>query len=75
MPLTRPPPAPKTEGYPLAGRWGVNILEDARHWIGLLQYNLFGATIQEILSKEKNLAPKESNIGKAQRTVFRNFIL
>jgi hypothetical protein len=20
--------------------WGVNILEDARHWIGLLQYNL-----------------------------------
>ncbi len=19
--------------------WGVNILEDARHWIGLLQYN------------------------------------
>ncbi len=30
-------------GYTLAGRWGVggvNILEDARHWIGLLQYNL-----------------------------------
>ncbi len=29
-------------GYTLAvqGRaWGVNILEDARHWIGLLQYN------------------------------------
>ncbi len=27
--------------YTLAGRWGwgVNILEDARHWIGLLQYN------------------------------------
>ncbi len=22
------------------GGWGVNILEDARHWIGLLQYNL-----------------------------------
>jgi hypothetical protein len=20
--------------------WGVNILENARHWIGLLQYNL-----------------------------------
>jgi hypothetical protein len=20
--------------------WGINILEDARHWIGLLQYNL-----------------------------------
>ncbi len=30
-------------GYTLAGRWGdwgVNILEDAIHWIGLLQYNL-----------------------------------
>ncbi len=30
-----------TGGYTLAGRWagwGVNILEDARHWIGLLQY-------------------------------------
>ncbi len=30
-------------GYTLAGRWGgwgVNILEDARHRIGLLQYNL-----------------------------------
>ncbi len=32
-----PPPAPKA--YTLAGRWGVNILEDARHWIGILQYN------------------------------------
>ncbi len=25
--------------YTLAGRWGVNILEDAGHWIGLLQFN------------------------------------
>ncbi len=25
--------------HTLAGRWGVNISEDARHWIGLLQYN------------------------------------
>ncbi len=36
--------SPRTEGggYTLAGRWGdggVNISEDARHWIGLLQYN------------------------------------
>ncbi len=37
-----PPPAPKAGGYTLAERWGgggVNISEDARHWIGLLQYN------------------------------------
>ncbi len=25
--------------YTLAGRWRFNISEDARHWIGLLQYN------------------------------------
>jgi hypothetical protein len=25
---------------PGGGGWGVNILEDARHWICLLQYNL-----------------------------------
>ncbi len=33
---------PRTKGgevSTLAGRWGVNILEDARHWIGLLQFN------------------------------------
>ncbi len=37
-----PPPTPKAGGYTLAWQWGrgVNILEDARHWIGLLQYNL-----------------------------------
>ncbi len=47
-----PTPSPPSEcvlpphlrrGYTLAGRWGggggVNISEDARHWIGLLQYN------------------------------------
>jgi hypothetical protein len=36
-----PPPALKAGGilgYTLAGGCGVNILEDARHWIGLLQY-------------------------------------
>ncbi len=39
----------KGGGYTLAGRWGggeVNILEDARHRIGLLQYNL--STVSEI---------------------------
>ncbi len=40
-----PPFQPASVSYPrtLAGRWGgwgVNILEDARHRIGLLQYNL-----------------------------------
>ncbi len=37
-----PPPAPKAGGThsPGGGGGGVNILEDARHWIGLLQYNL-----------------------------------
>jgi hypothetical protein len=47
-----PPPSPPSEcvlpshqrrgggGCTLAGGGGVNILEDARHWIGLLQYNL-----------------------------------
>jgi hypothetical protein len=33
-------PAPKGVHTRRAVRgWGVNILEDARHWIGLLQYN------------------------------------
>jgi hypothetical protein len=38
-----PPPPNKGGGYTLAGRkggWGVNILEDERHRIALLQYNL-----------------------------------
>jgi hypothetical protein len=35
-----PPHHRRGGGYTLAGRWGVNILEDARHWTGLLQYNL-----------------------------------
>ena len=38
-----PPLASKAGGYTLAGRWGrgweVIISEDARHWIGLLQYD------------------------------------
>ncbi len=29
--------SPRTKGG--VRGWGVNILEDARHWIGLLQYN------------------------------------
>jgi hypothetical protein len=36
-------PPTKGGGYTIAGRrggWGVNILEDERHRIGLLQYNL-----------------------------------
>jgi hypothetical protein len=49
--LTPPPPlhpasvsSPRTKGGGVHTRravrgWGVNILEDARHWIGLLQYN------------------------------------
>ncbi len=41
-----PPHQRRGGGYTLAGRWGVNILEDARHWIGLLEYNLsMGSTI------------------------------
>jgi hypothetical protein len=36
--------SPRTKGGPVHTRravrgWGVNISEDARHWIGLLQYN------------------------------------
>jgi hypothetical protein len=38
-----PPPAPKAGGGVYTRQevrgWGVNISEDARHWIGLLQYN------------------------------------
>ncbi len=40
--------------YTLAGRWwvrGVNILEDARHRIGLLQYNLSTATPHQGVGK------------------------
>jgi hypothetical protein len=38
-----PPPTPKAGGVHTrreVREWEVNILEDARHWIGLLQYNL-----------------------------------
>ncbi len=35
--------SPRTKGGRYTRRavrgWGVSILEDARHWIGLLQYN------------------------------------
>jgi hypothetical protein len=34
-----PPPAPKGYTRRAVLGWGVNILEDARHWSGLLQYN------------------------------------
>ncbi len=39
-----PPPAPKAGGTHSPGGEGVgvNILEDARHWIGLLQESLYG---------------------------------
>jgi hypothetical protein len=35
-----PPPAPKAGGHTRREVRGINILEDARHWIGLVQYNL-----------------------------------
>ncbi len=38
--VSSPPHQRGVGGYTLAGQWGVNILEDARHWIGFLQYNL-----------------------------------
>ncbi len=34
-----PPPATKAGGTLSPGGGGVNILEDARHWTGLLQFN------------------------------------
>ncbi len=33
------PPPHSTQRVCPPGRWEVNISEDARHWIGLLQYN------------------------------------
>ncbi len=42
--------------YTLAGRWGgggVNISEDARHWIGLLQYN----PSTDVFDKGSKLSP------------------
>jgi hypothetical protein len=51
-----PFPAPKAGGGThSAGVWGggLNILEDARHWIGLLQYNL--STVAVILFKKEPL--------------------
>ncbi len=42
-PPPRPPPAPKGGGVHTRRAvrgWGVNILEDARNWIGLLQYSI-----------------------------------
>ncbi len=60
-----PPPAPKAGEYTLAGQW-VNILEDARHWIGLLQYNLStGHTFEHIVCRARRrpslLAPGEAS--------------
>ncbi len=46
-------------GYTVAGRWGVNILEDARHWIGLLQYNL-STILQKKYSKIINAISERS---------------
>ncbi len=40
--VSSPRPAPKAGGVHTRRAvrgWGVNILEDARHWIGLLQFN------------------------------------
>jgi hypothetical protein len=34
-----PPPTPKVHTRRAVRGWGVNISEDARHWISLLQYN------------------------------------
>jgi hypothetical protein len=44
--------------YTLAGRWGgwgVNILEDARHRIGLLQYNLSTGKTDTMLVKSRKM--------------------
>jgi hypothetical protein len=51
-----PPPAPKAEGVHTRRAvrgWGVNILEDAKHRIGLLQYNL--STLTAISAKKENI--------------------
>jgi hypothetical protein len=43
-------PRNKGRGYTLAGRWGVNILEDASHRIDLLQKSLYDLeTLDEVL--------------------------
>jgi hypothetical protein len=59
-----PPPLPLTSvSYPRTKGggggggegWGVNISEDARHWIGLLQYNPSTVTAHWEFSIGKNL--------------------
>ncbi len=57
-----PPPRTKGGGYSYTlagwrGGWGVNTLEDARHWIGLLQYNLSTPRINSQLLAGPGYAP------------------
>ncbi len=59
-------PRTKGGGYTLAGwwgGWGFNILEDARYWIGLLQYNL--STIVCICNTEEHAGRKLPWSGKS----------
>ncbi len=62
-------PRTKSGGYTLAGRavsgWGVNILEDARQWVGLLQYDF--STVQAIPLFVKKQNPPE------YKTVYFNY--
>ncbi len=59
--------------------WGVNILEDARHWIGLLQYNPSTVNsihrVSQCLSLRRNwvppLPPPASECGSFPRTQVR----
>ncbi len=57
-----PPPSTKGGGNTLAGRWGgwggINILEDARHRICLLQYN--PSTIQMVSTTGWPFSPRRS---------------
>ncbi len=62
--------SPRTKGrgvYTRQGKrgWGVNISEDARHWIGLLQYNpttVFGHNVYDQMTSLLNVY-RDRNLG------------
>ncbi len=47
----RPTPHQKHSRRAVRG-WGVNISEDARHWIGLLQHNPSSMTVIQMYKKQ-----------------------
>jgi hypothetical protein len=60
-----PPPSNRVHTRRALRGWGVNILEDARHWIGLLEYNLSSSETNLLIKGPVGETPALKTLQKA----------